>query len=99
MTKVFFLLISISLFTKNTLASSDVEWSAHNKKVLATCLKQSGLKKAKAVGDIFRFSDTTGYDALFIEGIYPQPHMKNAKGKALCLFNRKTGLTETSESR
>lgn len=91
------LLILAVLFVNTTMASSDDAWEEHNKQVIETCLKQSGFNKAKAVGDIISFSDSVGYDALLVEGRYPQPHMKNKKGKVLCLFNRKTSLAEISE--
>jgi hypothetical protein len=95
MKKTFF--ISALLFASTTIASTDDAWKEHRKQVIETCLKQSGFNKAKAVGDVISFSDNVGYDALLIEGRYPQPHMKNKKGKMLCLFNRKTGVAETSE--
>ncbi len=78
------------------MASSPEAWRQHFKEVVASCIKKSNLSKAKPDGRIVLFGDDVGYDALIIKGHYPQPHMKNATGKELCLFNRKTRKAETS---
>lgn len=78
-------------------ASSPDAWKQHYQEVNASCLKVSNFRNAKPVGEIVSFSDDVGYDALLIQGNYPQPHMNNQVGKALCLFNRKTRRAYTSE--
>jgi len=78
------------------IASSPEAWRQHFKEVESSCIKKSNLSKAKPVGRVILFSDDVGYDALIIKGHYPQPHMKNALGKELCLFNKRTRKAETS---
>ncbi len=34
------------------------------------------------------FDDRVGYSAVVLEGNYPQKHMKNQKGRELCLYQR-----------
>lgn len=99
MIKIYIMLISIlMLFTYTTMASSPDAWISHYEEVEATCLKSSGLREAKSIGDIIGFGDDIGYDALVISGRYPQPHMKNAKSTVLCLFNRSTRVATISEA-
>jgi hypothetical protein len=79
-------------------ASSPDEWVKYQKEVAVTCTKASGLKSARVVGEFVSFGDDIGYDAVMIRGRYPQPHMKNVEGYALCLFNRKTRQAQCSEA-
>jgi len=67
-------------------ASSPEAWKEHRKEVISSCIQASGLRNTKATGKIISFGDNVGYDALLIEGNYPQPN--NQSGKMLCLFNR-----------
>lgn len=34
---------------------------------------------------------------MIVDGRYPQPHMKNAKGTTYCLYDKTSGKVETSE--
>ena len=80
-------------------ASSPDEWEKYEKEVAAKCIKACGLSKARVIGSIVLFDDKrVGFDAVMIRGRYPQPHMKNAEGYALCLFNKKTRQAECSEA-
>jgi hypothetical protein len=36
------------------------------------------------------FDDRVGYTAMIIQGHYPQPHMKNQRGRVLCLFEKRS---------
>lgn len=79
-------------------ASSPDAWKQHQQEVTAKCLTASGLRNAKPAGQIVGFSDDVGYDAMLIQGNYPQPHMNNQVGRSLCLFNRKTRQVHHSEA-
>ncbi|MBJ9985835.1 hypothetical protein IAE19_10325 [Acinetobacter sp. S40] len=82
------LLIIFSMIAGMTHASSEQAWKQHDQAVKTACVKASGLKNAKAVSDIMLFDDRVGYSALVLEGNYPQTHMKNRKGRELCLYQR-----------
>ncbi|MDO9404367.1 MAG: hypothetical protein Q7T87_10065 [Polaromonas sp.] len=79
-------------------ASSPDAWAAHDKEVAATCATASGLKNAAAAGVPMVFDDSIGKTALVIAGHYPQPHMKNARGRVLCLFDHKTRQAVVTEA-
>ncbi len=67
-------------------------WAAHEKEVVAACVKASNLHGAKAGGKIIDFDDSVGFAALVIDSRYPQPHMKNRRGRVLCLFDKRTRM-------
>ncbi len=92
--------ISLGLLVTATTAkaSSPKAWKQHQQEVMASCLKVTGLRNAKPLGEIVTFSDNVGYDALLVGGNYPQPHMKNKTGKFICLFNRRTRKAYISEA-
>jgi hypothetical protein len=92
-----FLLLGLSGLAINTYASSDAAWAAHDRAVLASCLKASQLKASKAVGQPAQFDDRVGYTALLLQGRYPQPHMKNQTGTELCLYDKKRKTAYVSE--
>jgi heat shock protein HslJ len=62
----------------------------------AACLKAANLGGATA-GPPVRYSDKVAIDARVIEGTWPQPHMKGAKARMLCLYNRKNKRVEVQE--
>jgi heat shock protein HslJ len=62
----------------------------------AACLKAANLQAA-TVGPPVRYSDRTGIDARVVEGAWPQPHMKGARTRLLCLYNRKSKRVEVQE--
>lgn len=64
-------------------------WAAHEKEVVTACVLASKLVNAKPGGKIIDFADGVGFSALVIDGRYPQPHMKNKHGRALCLFDKR----------
>ncbi|MGY4490436.1 hypothetical protein [Pseudomonas sp. TE3610] len=78
-------------------ASSEQAWAAHDDDVINTCLAASQLKTAQAVGRPAEFDDAVGYSAILIQGRYPQPHMKNALGRELCLFDKQRRTAHVSE--
>lgn len=64
----------------------------------AACLKASGLRQVRAVGQVLPFDDEVGYSALLLQGRYPQPHMQGRQGRELCLYRRATGKASVSEA-
>jgi heat shock protein HslJ len=77
-------------------ASTTDAWAKLDKASEAACLKAANLSGA-IVGPPIRYSDRTGVDARVVTGTWPQPHMKRAKAKMLCLYNRKTKRVEVQE--
>lgn len=78
-----------------TAATPDA-WAKLNKASEAACLKAANLGGA-TTGPPIRYSDRTGVDARVVTGTWPQPHMKGAKAKMLCLYNRKNKRVEVQE--
>jgi heat shock protein HslJ len=83
------------LATPATAATPDA-WAKLDKASEAACLKAANLGGATA-GPPVRYSDRVGIDARVVVGTWPQPHMKGAKAKMLCLYNRKTKRVEAQE--
>lgn len=77
-------------------ASTPESWAKLDTASQAACIKASGLTSATA-GPPTRYSDKLLIDARIIDGIWPQPHMKDAKASMLCLYNRKTKKVEVQE--
>ena len=77
-------------------AATPDAWMKVDKASEAACLKAAGLANATA-GPPSRFSDRMLIDARVVEGTWPQPHMKGAKAKMLCLYNRKNKRVEVQE--
>ncbi|WLG94975.1 hypothetical protein [Pseudomonas sp. FP198] len=88
---------ALSALAAQAHASSSDAWAAYDKKVLASCIKASGLKNAEPVGSPAQFDDRVGYTALLLQGQYPQKHMKGATGTELCLYRKKTKSAFVSE--
>lgn len=83
------LLATLGTLAFQAQAASPDAWRELDKAMTAGCLKASQLKDSKVVGTAARFDDRVGYDALILQGRYPQKHMKNQAGTELCLYNRK----------
>lgn len=77
-------------------ASTPDKWAKLDMASQAACLKASGLNSPQ-VGPPTRFSDNILMDARVVEGTWPQPHMKGAKARMLCLYNRKNKRVEVQE--
>jgi heat shock protein HslJ len=77
-------------------SSSPDSWARLDKASEAACLKATNLSSA-TMGPPVRYSDRVGIDARVVTGIWPQPHMKGAKAKMLCLYNRKNKRVEVQE--
>ena len=78
------------------LAATPESYAKLDKASEAACIKAANLTGA-TVGPAIRYSDKTLIDARVVTGTWPQPHMKGAKAKMLCLYNRKTKRTEVQE--
>lgn len=79
-------------------ASSEAAWQQNTQTRQQACLKASGLKAVKVVGKPIQYDDSVGYDAVLLEGRYPQKHMKNQVGRELCLYQRASGKAVVSEA-
>jgi heat shock protein HslJ len=86
---------AILLAAPATAATPDA-WAKLDKASEAACLKASNLGGA-TIGPPIRYSDRTGVDARVVTGTWLQPHMKGAKAKMLCLYNRKSKRVEVQE--
>ncbi|MGH8680845.1 MAG: hypothetical protein ACREVP_04970 [Burkholderiales bacterium] len=73
-------------------------WAAHAKEVVSACAAASNLRDAKPGGNIVDFDDRAGFTAVVIDGRYPQPHMKNKRGRVLCLFDKRTRTPFVSDA-
>ena len=74
-------------------ASSPEAWTELFKKASATCAKASELKKPRTSKPV-DFSDKV---LVIVDGIWPQPHMKNAPARFACLYDKRTRTAETAE--
>ncbi|MDB6443008.1 hypothetical protein SAMN03159507_01773 [Pseudomonas sp. NFACC32-1] len=90
-------LVALTSLAFHAHASSPSAWAAHDKEVLASCLKASGLKDAAPVGSAAQFDDRVGYTALLLQGHYPQKHMKGANGTELCLYHKQAKVAYVTE--
>lgn len=93
-----FIVFVAAITACNAAASSEAAWASGDKALQTACLKASGLKGAKAAGNIIHYGDDVGYSALLITGRYPQPFMHNKVGKALCLYQRATKKAVVQEA-
>ena len=78
-------------------ASSPAAWRAAEAKGRSACLTASGLREARTSAGV-PFNDTVGRTAYLVQGRWPQPHMKNRTATMLCLYDRRSGVAEASES-
>ena len=75
-------------------ASSPDKWAELVQRASAACAKASELKKAKA-GAPVDFSDKV---LVMVDGLWPQPHMKNAPARFACLYDKRTQRAEAAEA-
>lgn len=95
-------LVTISIFVvaftavplTAALGSSSDKWAELMQRASAACIKASELKKAKAGGSV-DFSDKV---LVMVDGIWPQPHMKNAPARFACLYDKRTQKAEAVEA-
>ena len=82
-------LVCLLLGSAPAWASTAEAWQAHDAMVRAACLKASGLRQVRAVGQVLPFDDEVGYSALLLQG---------RQGRELCLYRRATGKASVSEA-
>lgn len=87
---------AVLLTAAASFASTPDKWTKVDIASQNACLKAAGLNDAQA-GPPIRFSDKVMIDARVVEGTWPQPHMKGAKARMLCLYNRKNKRAEVQE--
>ena len=89
-----------ALLLSSTLAhaSSEDAWKKSREVMVQACVNASHLSKVRVLGEPIEYDDNTGYSALLLEGRYPQQHMKNKRGRELCLFQRSSGRASVSEA-
>ena len=75
-------------------ASTSEKWAELMQRASGACVKASELKKAKA-GTPVDFSDKM---LVMVDGIWPQPHMKNAPARFACLYDKRTQRAEAVEA-
>ena len=77
-------------------AASPNSWMQVDKASQAACLNAANLNNAET-GPPIRYSDRLLIDARVVTGTWPQPHMKGAKAKMLCLYHRRSKRVEVQE--
>lgn len=78
-------------------ASSPDAWAEYRAELTEACLNASGFTAPKPHTGIIMFDDSVGYDALVVEGAYPQAHMAGQTGMVLCLYNKAAKTAAVSE--
>jgi hypothetical protein len=78
--------------------STPEAWTAHEKEVVSACAAASNLRDATPGGRLVEFEDRVGFTAVVIDGRYPEPHMKNKRGRVLCLFDKRTRTPFVSDA-
>jgi hypothetical protein len=79
-------------------ASSPRAWRAYDQEVRTACLRASGLRQPRVLGERVdvpvadRTPDggTPLISALLLEGRWPQPALRGQTGRELCLFEQRT---------
>jgi hypothetical protein len=80
-------------------AATPEAWADYEKAVIAACINVSGLRNAKPAGRLVDFDDRLGISAIVIQGRHSQKHMNNARGRVLCVFDKKTQTAFVSEAK
>lgn len=91
--KMLAIILAIAVIAVPVQASSPDAWTELFKRASAACEKASKLKKAKA-GTPVDFPDKV---LVIVDGIWPQPHMKNAAARFACLYDKRTRTAVTAE--
>jgi hypothetical protein len=77
-------------------ATAPAAWSTYAKEVRTRCAAASGLRDVTFSG-FAQFGDDVGWDAVRLQGRYPQPFMHGKSGTMICLFNRRDRRAHASE--
>ena len=92
--KSFALAVALAAAASSAHASTSEAWAELFAKAGAACQKASNLTATKLRGQPVDFQAAV---LIIVDGRYPQPHMKNAKGTSYCLYDKVSGKTEASE--
>lgn len=87
------ILFALGFLATSAQASSPEAWGELFKRAAAACIKASDLKKAKA-GTPVDFEDKV---LVIVDGIWPQPHMKNAAARFACLYDKRSRTAQAAE--
>lgn len=87
------IILALGLVAGSAQASSPDAWTELFKRAAAACVKASELKKAKA-GTPVDFPDKV---LVIVDGIWPQPHMKNAAARFACLYDKRARTAAAAE--
>ena len=93
-----FIAIGSILPVDSAFGATPEAWAAYRQEVVTACAMASNLRDPKPGGSPVEFDDRTGFTAVIIDGYYPQPHMKNKRGRVLCLFDKRTRTAVASEA-
>lgn len=78
-------------------ASSNEAWDQLTRQAQLRCIQASHFRDAHASQPIV-FSDDSAQVAVLVNGTFPQRAMNGKTGANLCLFNRRTGITQVQEA-
>ncbi|OYY91277.1 MAG: hypothetical protein B7Y45_04355 [Sphingomonas sp. 28-66-16] len=81
-------MIAALLIAAPAAASGPDAWSKFDGEVRAACITASKFRNAQT-SSVIGFDDRVGKVALLVSGIWPQPHMKGARGTMLCLYDKR----------
>ncbi|MBC7519912.1 MAG: hypothetical protein H7268_02285 [Sandarakinorhabdus sp.] len=93
------LVLAAALFAVPALASSPDAMKAGLADAARACRKASNLKSAATVGAPILFSDVAGKTAVLVTGTWRPAHMKGARARMLCLYDRAARTAEAQEAR
>lgn len=75
-------------------ASTPGEWGKLFKSAAKACEQESGLKRARALGEPVDFEAKV---LVIVEGRWPQKHMKNKLAHYACLYDKRAKSAEAHE--
>ena len=84
-----FIALPLALIATVVLASSDAAQAEFTLAVAEKCAAASGFKHAH-VSELVQFDDTLNKVATLVTGVFPQKALKGAKGKMLCVYDKRT---------
>jgi hypothetical protein len=85
----------LTLSAAPALASSDAAWKDLRDRSDRACVKAAGeLRNTRITAYADTFQAVT---VSTVEGVYRPKHMKGARGKATCVFNKRTSQVEVQE--
>ena len=86
--------VGVAASMTTSFAASPDKWAELTQRASAACVKASALKGAKS-GTPVDFSDKV---LVMVDGVWPQPHMKNAPARFACLYDKRAQTAEANEA-